>query len=178
MNRLAVWMLCAICVVGVTSCRDKSPDPAAGKPTEKTPTEARNIDPPHAEGVGNISDVSNSSETQQNETSPPPLPLALVEKWEQAGARFTPQDRAEFSFQEIGFGPLPSFRFSKWPKEGIGQLPQPQQPFVLNLTFSGVTDERCQEIAALDSLQIMILRGSKVTDNGLKELAKLENLAD
>jgi len=46
----------------------------------------------------------------------------------------------------------------------------------LNLSFSEVTDEGLKDVAKLEKLKLLYLIDTKITDTGLKEVAKLKNL--
>ena len=47
----------------------------------------------------------------------------------------------------------------------------------LNLSFSKVTDEGLKDVAKLEKLKLLYLIDTKITDTGLKEVAKLKNLS-
>ncbi len=53
----------------------------------------------------------------------------------------------------------------------------PGKPIIgINLMAAKVTDEGLKELAGLENLQTLFLAGTAITDAGLKELAKLKNL--
>src|SRR5262245_20998303 len=56
-------------------------------------------------------------------------------------------------------GQVPAFRFSDWKVGIVGNLPQPQQPFGLDLGTSGITDAGLKEVAELKNLHSLCLAG-------------------
>jgi hypothetical protein len=75
---------------------------------------------------------------------------------------------------------VPAFR---WPAFGAGfepgsleKLPAPAAPFSLDLFASGITDAGLKDLARLDNLQALNLTGTKVTGAGMKEIAKFKGL--
>jgi hypothetical protein len=134
---------------------------------------------------------------------PKPLPEKVVQTWLAAGAevgwlrpdpsgylkRATGADvgwrRVEDSFGYLMFvkadygkaGYVAAFRFSDFEKRDLAKLPDPGQPFGLDLGRSDVSDEGLKGLAELKSLQSLDLGFNlSLTDEGLKELAGLKNL--
>ncbi|MCS7022707.1 MAG: hypothetical protein NZU63_12880 [Gemmataceae bacterium] len=58
----------------------------------------------------------------------------------------------------------------------VVKLPAPSKPFGLDIQLSDVTDTGLKELAKLQQLTTLDLWGTEVTDAGLKELAKLQQL--
>jgi internalin A len=122
----------------------------------------------------------------------------VVKAWAEAGAdvgymKTTTGDFGQFlSVEKGGPGAMPAFRFNYWSaprdpvsnwKEGVlATLPDLGVPFGLELSANNspketkVTDAGLKGLARLKSLQALSLRGTQVTDKGLKELAGLKNL--
>ncbi len=73
-------------------------------------------------------------------------------------------------------GDLPAFRFSSWKGSMLATLPDPPAAFGLYLDDTKVTDEGLKELAGLKSLQALVLSETPVTDAGLKALAELKSL--
>src|ERR1700676_1452053 len=124
-------------------------------------------------------------------TSPLPDPLspAIVAVWEKASAqagwlelnfqestgRVCPPDRdTVLRFGEQGKeGEVPALWFKEWRPGVLGRLPLPERG--LGLSLMGVTNTRLKELAEMDSLLLLDLRQTPVTDAGLKELAHLKS---
>lgn len=71
---------------------------------------------------------------------------------------------------------LPVFLLQEFKPGVIVKLPKPSIPFAIGLGSSGITDQGVKELAGLQNLQALDLSHTKVTDLGLKELAVLEQL--
>jgi internalin A len=111
------------------------------------------------------------------------LPAEIVQQWRAAGAELGWLHIGESGFTEfVGeseaeAGDLPGFRFRLWPRDGvIGKLPDPGVPFGLDLSFTRMTDAGLKEVAKLSNLHVLDLSFTNITDAGLKELAPLQNL--
>jgi hypothetical protein len=131
-----------------------------------------------------------------NAEAPKPLPPKVVAAWKEAGAEdgrmgrslaFLFMDRMrpvpphmnyfEFFPNEKGAGAeLPAFRIVLWREGTLAKLPVPSTPFGLDLGATEVTNAGLKELAALTSLEALILNKTQVTDAGLQGLAELKNL--
>lgn len=121
--------------------------------------------------------LGNSAAAQEK---PRPLPADVVAIWKKAGAEvgWMGENRFGISLYQTEpnelTGIVPAF-VTSWPAD-VAKLPDPAQPFGLNLIGAPVTDERLKELAGFKSLQALYLASTPVTDAGLKELAGLESL--
>ena len=119
---------------------------------------------------------------QQGKTDPPkPLPEKIVTAWKEAGAevgwlRVTQDVSHQFVTQAGKPGDVPAFRFRVWQAGRLAKLPAPATAFGLYLRGTGVTDTGLKELAGLKSLHMLHLSRTQVTDAGLKELAGLKRL--
>jgi hypothetical protein len=113
-----------------------------------------------------------------NNAPPKPLPGAIVAAWKKAGAqpgwmRVARVGVSRFRPQEEGMaGDLPALRFSRWRAGVLAALPAPAGAFGLGLVGTRVTDAGLKELARLKRLQALDLGRTKVTDAGLKELRR------
>jgi hypothetical protein len=126
--------------------------------------------------------------------APKPLPPDIVRAWQNKGAEVVWMRLHEAGYLEIldekeaRAGALPVFQFRAPRTSGgfppklyltevvLTGLPDPGMPFGLALGHTKVTDEGLRELARLKSLQSLHLYSADVTDAGLKELAALKNL--
>jgi Leucine-rich repeat (LRR) protein len=147
-------------------------------------------DEPATEG-GSSSDAGRSDSSQESAAKDSPSYFAdnIIKAWEQAGAQagwIRPDDQGDFWFREgtkkgYGAGPnlpddLPAFQFSNWKEGVIAELPVPAVAFALDLPRTRVTDVGLKELAKLESLQLLNLDNTNVGDAGVKELIGLQNL--
>lgn len=115
---------------------------------------------------------------------PQPLPADVRMAWEKAGAvvGWMAPEQAGFAFRSgIRDGkrreaPAFSLTWSKWQPGVIAKLPAPEQGFALDLSATKVTNEGLKEIAAFEQLLFLDVCGTEVTDAGLKELAGFKEL--
>ena len=120
--------------------------------------------------------------TAQQQKPASPLPAGIVAAWEKAGAHYgwTVRQGHGYTFLIIGdqgkFKELPGFLFFSWQPGVIDRLPQPDSGFGLSLIGTKVTDAGLKELAKLKTLQYLDLGATAVTDIGLKELAGLKAL--
>jgi hypothetical protein len=125
--------------------------------------------------------------TDQNNT-PRPLPPQVIKAWTEPDPGYVRPlwiraDTASGVMEDVpedkvGPGDIPAFLLL-WKEKGqLRGLADPGVPFGLCIRAGNeeVTDETLKELAALKSLQELILIKTEVTDAGLKELAGLENL--
>ena len=109
---------------------------------------------------------------------PARLPTEIVAAWTNAGAKvgwvavgqfgnLTFREGVEETKDEVS-----GFKFFKWTDGVIGKLPQPETAFGLVLNSTQVTNAGLKELAGLKSLQLLDLKGTKVTDAGVAELRK------
>jgi hypothetical protein len=111
-----------------------------------------------------------------------PLPEKIVAAWQKAGAqvgwmRVDTFVRIRFRSEKEGVaGDLPAFRFSPSKAGVLARLPAPAAAFGLDLRGTDVTDAGLKELAGFKSLHALNLGGTDVTDAGLKELAGLQSL--
>jgi internalin A len=112
-----------------------------------------------------------------------PLPADVVAAWTGAGATggwvvTNPADGWLLFHTGVVAEPgaLPAFKFPKWRAGALDKLPQPAQPFGLDLNLTKVQDADLQELAGLKNLRWLNLCVTKTSDAGLKELAPLQGL--
>src|SRR5262245_40358490 len=92
---------------------------------------------------------------------PPPLPQGLVTAWQEAGATvgwMRPDRYGYFSFLAEHEGKardLPAFRFSSWREGLLAKLPAPEAGFGLDLRGTQVTDAGLKALAGLKHLQAL-----------------------
>lgn len=127
-----------------------------------------------------------------------PLPAHVRSAWEEAGfesvfvestelaaPRFFALWGSQPSYTPPGYKKVPGFRWNPpyidrprttLPGGILPKLPVPEEPFVLYLSESGITDVRLKELARFKQLLLLDLSRNNVTDAGLKELAVLTQL--
>jgi hypothetical protein len=125
------------------------------------------------------------AEAGQSKKAPEPLPANVVKAWQAAGGkagwmslpgrRVVGNDHLLFTAQPAAHA-VPGFRFERWQPGSLAGLAAPARAFGLDLKGSTITDEGLKELAAFRSLTVLNLHGTKVTDAGLKELAGLKKL--
>jgi hypothetical protein len=123
--------------------------------------------------------------TAQQRKPASPLPANIVAAWEKAGAQagwFGPNEFGYhvFHYRKEGTeGEVPIFAFKHPHFNMLGELPQPESGFGLELVSTQVTDAWLKRLARGDRLkflQTLNLYATNVTDAGLKELAGLTSL--
>lgn len=126
------------------------------------------------------------ADEQPKKEVPKPLPKEVTEAWKKVGVRSgwcEATDQLDFIPAELlkqnespEAGWLPLFKVENW-KEGLFKaLPVPKMPFAISIGFTELTDSGMKELAKFDQLAALTLRRTKVTDTGLKELANLKQL--
>ena len=108
---------------------------------------------------------------------------AVTAAWRKAGAEIGWMD-ASIEFGNHMFygavqrtkGDLVAFRLADSQSATLKGLPQPDFPFGLSLRGPKVTDADLKELAPLKQLQALHLAETKITDVGLKELAGMKPL--
>ncbi|MDW8244324.1 MAG: hypothetical protein RMJ88_14030 [Thermogemmata sp.] len=109
------------------------------------------------------------------------LPEEVVRAWEKAGAtvgwmgidRQYGYLRFTYNREELAEGSaVPAFRLARWQEGRVVKLPAPSKPFGLDLQSSDVTDTGLKELAKLQQLTTLDLWGTEVTDAGVAELRK------
>ena len=125
---------------------------------------------------------------------PKPLPPALVAAWEKAGlSRNDVAAWVKAGFTAGWMGPLknssfisfferlealeaskavPAFKAPRRKPGMLESLPAPTTAFGLDLTYTQITDAGLKEVAKLQQLTSLELRGTGVTDAGAAELKK------
>jgi hypothetical protein len=120
--------------------------------------------------------------------APRPLPPEVVKAWRDAGADpgwmkdLPPHPTAGYGYwvpfrEKVETGALPAFRFHPEKNGVLGRLPDPGVAFGLDLHCCAGTDAQLKQLAALKSLHSLNIGGALLlTNNGLKEVARLTNL--
>ena len=109
--------------------------------------------------------------------APKPLPPEIVKAWRNAGADIgweTKMGRFVRGEEKGEIGAVPAFLFSMWSDGVLAKLPDPGMEF--GLWIWGVTDEGLKELKKLERLQRLVLYRTAVTDAGMKELSSLKQL--
>jgi len=110
-----------------------------------------------------------------------PTPEVIV-AWEKAGAQFgwiyiTDSGSLEWLTEKRRMPEsVAAFRFSQLPTGKANVLPSPGIPFGVYLRGSQVTDIGLKQLAGQKQLQILTFLETRITDRGMKELARLTNL--
>jgi internalin A len=123
--------------------------------------------------------------TGQAKKAPEPLPANIVNTWQAAGGkvgwmslpgrRVAGNDHLVFTAEPAAHS-VPACRFERWQPGVLARLAAPAQAFGLDLKGSTITDEGLKELTGFRHLTVLNLHGTKVTDAGLKQLAGLKNL--
>jgi hypothetical protein len=171
---LAVVGLFGVVAGGVTQWM--LADPSAGQPepaavvTQRMPADG---------SAGQPGPAGNDASAQN--PLPPHLPPDIVAAWIGAGAEVGWMRRwsnpcAFFPETEGKAGDLPAFRFARWPAGRIAKLPAPASAFGLCVRGTEITDAGLKELAGLPQLEALDLTDTQVTWAGLKELVGLKQL--
>src|SRR5580700_9052173 len=110
-----------------------------------------------------------------------PLPRETLKAWRGIGANVgwmkmdLGDNRPTFQVEGQNKG-IVVFQFNEWQEGVLAKMPDPGAPFGLCLNLTKITDEGLTELAGLKSLQALYLAGTEVTDAGLKELAGRKSL--
>src|SRR5262245_9270810 len=106
--------------------------------------------------------------------SPVPPDAELVAAWKKLPARFcwlNAKDGGYWAYRNEGKpGDLPAFCVPEFKAGVIGKLPSPALPFALDLTGTKITDDGLSELAGFEHLQRLNLQGTAVSSEGLKAL--------
>jgi len=111
-----------------------------------------------------------------------PLAPKVIDAWRDAGSLVGWLTQTEFGeWQYLKAKPknvdsLPVFLWPGYQAGVIDKLPRPAVPFAIGLGGTGMTNVGLKELARLQNLQALDLSHTKVTDAGLKQLAVLKNL--
>src|SRR5262245_59682865 len=128
--------------------------------------------------------------------NPKPLPEKVAQAWGQAGATVGWMGPNQWGQLEFHLGPngkageVAAFRVQHWSPGMLAKLPAPTQPFGLNFfarntgqiegifdAGSNVTDAGLKELDRFQQLQsLFIVAAEQITQAGLKELAELKQL--
>lgn len=107
----------------------------------------------------------------------------IVAAWKEAGAEVGWMRFDDFGWFEFHFGMnsgddvfWPTFRFSTWNDAMIAKLPSPTAGFGLDLSFSNVTDTGMRELARFENLQALDLAKTNITGKGLSRIQSLRSL--
>ncbi len=110
---------------------------------------------------------------------PKPLSDDVVKAWTKAGAKYS---WIKFEINNLPYEEVPeagsirTFTIESWKAGVIGKLPPPENHFGIAFMLTDITDEGLKELANLNNLTTLFLWEDRVTDAGLKELAPLKNL--
>jgi internalin A len=121
-----------------------------------------------------------SANDEKNEALKP-LPRETLKAWRGIGANVgwmkmdLGDNRPTFQVEGQTKG-ITVFQFNEWKEGVLAKMPDPGAPFGLGLSLTKMTDEGLKELAGLKSLQAVYIAGTQVTDAGLKELAGWKNL--
>lgn len=112
---------------------------------------------------------------------PEPLPPRVVKAWEAAGAEtfWMRPSHKNLHMEMHGFaepGDIPAFWFYRWSPGQLEKLPALDVPFGLSIGNTRVTNAGLKELAKLKNLQMLKLFSTEVSDAGLKELVGLHKL--
>jgi internalin A len=124
--------------------------------------------------------VYTSANDEKNEALKP-LPRETLKAWRGIGANVgwmkmdLGDNRPTFQVEGQTQG-ITVFQFNEWKEGSLAKMPDPGAPFGLGLNATKMTDEGLKELAGLKSLQAIYLAGTQVTDAGLKELAGWKSL--
>ncbi len=85
---------------------------------------------------------------------PKPLPAAVIQAWEKAGAKVGWADASNFFKFYLADTPaqagwLPAFQIPRWQDGMLKDLPSPETAFALDLTSTKVTDTGLKELASM-----------------------------
>jgi Leucine-rich repeat (LRR) protein len=72
----------------------------------------------------------------------------------------------------------PTVTIEEWQDGMLANLPSPKGPFSLVLNGSGITNNGLREIAKLEQLSQILLWNNDISDQGLESLSNLENLTE
>jgi hypothetical protein len=120
--------------------------------------------------------------TAGQDKAPQPLPQKVGAAWMKAGAAVYWVGQWKFGNPEfrdaenVKEGDVLTFKFFVWKPGLVAKLPQPDRGFGLSLGYARVTDAGLKELARLKRLEELDLDAARVTDAGLKELVRLKEL--
>ena len=178
-----LWMI--ILVGGLGAGCEKKETGDAGKPGAAKKPVAVTPKPPPTKPV-----AGQKTKPTKPKPSPPanmlkPLPPAVVAAWERAGW-FSGWMGSHKKYDQVIFSQslevleasraVPAFKpkARAWKPGVLESLPAPETAFGLDLMHPGITDAGLKEVAKLQQLSSLNLSFTKITDGGLKEVAKLQ----
>ena len=109
-----------------------------------------------------------------------PIQTEVLQKWKTAVPQIGWVRIGDKPWTQFVSGPqdgfVRGFKVRRWENGLLAKLPNPETPFGLDLSGSRITDDGLKEIVNLTNLQSLSLGGCKVTDRGIKELANFKRL--
>jgi hypothetical protein len=108
-----------------------------------------------------------------------PLPADVRKAWQAAGAVegwMGLADKYGFRYMPDGEELLPAFLVEQWRLAALATVPEPDEPFGLEIWRPPITDDDLKDLRRFRNLAVLSLNGTKITGAGLADLAGLEHL--